>query len=1342
MLTFDIEALGDAPFLGGWDKKDGEAAELKSNDSNYRVWKPTVTPTADGGLRIYTKLDHIRGSAADDHMAIELTFDSLGRPVSGWVSVDLSGEADLPAQDLGTLASAIGGPKVGAVVAAATSVFEITYNFLSRDSGGRLIFPSVARSVVDIIGLYVGAGDDRLYGSAAGEVIEGGPGSDQIWGGGGDDTLLGGWDNQSFDAAMLQSYGLGGNDGHDILRGEGGNDRLVAGYGAETYDGGEGADTLDMTRLALNGGVTRTSLQPGGRLVYGSTAATIIGIENVLGTAIADDVQGSTDANRIEGLGGDDLLYGHGDNDTLLGGEGADRLHGGDGNDVLLGENGDDILDPGTGTDTIDGGTGTDTIDLGAQTGGAALALWRETGRIINVENLRGSIGGDTLEGDQNRNLIEGLAANDVLHGREGDDELNGGDADDVLHGGTGNDVLRGGAGADTAAFDAAAARVTVNLSIAAAQETGEGLDTLDSIDNLRGSGFGDTLTGNAAANVLAGGGGDDGLFGGDGNDVLEGGAGADTLEGGAGADTARFDGLSTDYSVTNNLDGSFTLTDLRAGTPDGTDVLRGIEFLEFDDGLFDIEPPDVTAYRSAGGEFMVNTQTTGDQTGSAIAQLADGRVLVSWYDKSTGSIRAQMFDEDSLPIGDERVLSTTPLLATNGDRSIMIEPLSDGGFLAIWQDSYAPPGSPFRGTSLIYTQRFDADGDAMGTERQVASGYGFYPVFSPQVAELSNGSHIIAYNGPTLPVGTFHAYFQILDPAGTPIATTQIVGASAFSIASLSGGGFVVSYAATVPNSGNSDVHFQRFDAQGIKLGSQFTVAATTGSEGNTATTALANGSFVVTWTEVAPVFQAPTVIKAQVFSADGARIGGEQTVSSRSGALSEPKITSLADGGFVISWSDPAGAPGDASGAVIGQVFDANGMKIGGEFLVNNQIGGAQADPAITGLADGGFMVSWTTAETTQDGSGTAIKARRFLAPGESIVGTELGETLTGSARGDSLTGAGGADVLLGAGGDDRLYGGDGNDDLRGGIGADVMFGGAGNDRYLIDHARDVAVEGEGGGIDTVLSTIDHVLGAHIENLVLRGPRRLIGTGNGLDNRITGDGGDDILKGLDGADILDGRAGADRMEGGTGDDLYLVNDAGDAVIERRDAGIDTVRSIIDYTLGDTVENLTLVGPTAIDGRGNRLDNVLKGGAGANRLTGLAGDDVLQGGGGDDVLSGGSGRDRLTGGGGADRFQFNTIEPSAERDTITDFRSGVDRIVLGAAAFDAIDGVPPSGQIRARAFVVGNAALTPDHHLIYNSRTGTLYYDADGSLDDHARVQIAVLEGAPTLTYADIFLI
>ncbi len=110
----------------------------------------------------------------------------------------------------------------------------------------------------------------------------------------------------------------------------------------------------------------------------------------------------------------------------------------------------------------------------------------------------------------------------------------------------------------------------------------------------------------------------------------------------------------------------------------------------------------------------------------------------------------------------------------------------------------------------------------------------------------------------------------------------------------------------------------------------------------------------------------------------------------------------------------------------------------------------------------------------------------------------------------------------------------------------------------------------------------------------------------------------------GTTGADILSGTIGADRLEGLTGNDTYVVNNAGDVVIETSILAteVDTVESSVHYTLGANIENLTLTGTAAINATGNNLNNILIGNAAANILNGGAGNDVMAGGIGDDVYT------------------------------------------------------------------------------------------------------------------------
>ena len=160
------------------------------------------------------------------------------------------------------------------------------------------------------------------------------------------------------------------------------------------------------------------------------------------------------------------------------------------------------------------------------------------------------------------------------------------------------------------------------------------------------------------------------------------------------------------------------------------------------------------------------------------------------------------------------------------------------------------------------------------------------------------------------------------------------------------------------------------------------------------------------------------------------------------------------------------------------------------------------------------------------------------------------------------------------------------------------------------------------------------------HVERLVLTGVALINGTGNDLDNIITGNSaanqligqaGNDTLNGGGGDDTLTGWSGADIMIGGLGNDTYFVENAGDAVTENLNQGIDTVSSRLAYTLPAHVENLILAGAVAINGTGNDLANSITGNAAINVLTGGAGNDTLNGAAGADGLVGGLGNDTYT---------------------------------------------------------------------------------------------------------------
>jgi Ca2+-binding RTX toxin-like protein len=268
----------------------------------------------------------------------------------------------------------------------------------------------------------------------------------------------------------------------------------------------------------------------------------------------------------------------------------------------------------------------------------------------------------------------------------------------------------------------------------------------------------------------------------------------------------------------------------------------------------------------------------------------------------------------------------------------------------------------------------------------------------------------------------------------------------------------------------------------------------------------------------------------------------------------------------------------------------------------------------------ADGTYEVEISVFDGTNTTVQTITITVNDVAP--AIIDGTSGDDDLGVDDGTTVEG----DTLNGLGGNDILDGGLGDDILDGGTGLDHMIGGEGGDTYYVDDAGDDVDETGESGSDTVISSIDYILGSSLENLTLSGAA-LNGTGNSSNNVITGNGEDNELSGLGGRDDLDGGDGADHMIGGNGNDTYVVDNAGDDVDEAGTTGNDTVYAEIDYALVSDVENLALIG-TAINGTGNSLDNAIDGNDEDNVLSGLGGADTIDGGEGADHMIGGNGDD------------------------------------------------------------------------------------------------------------------
>jgi serralysin len=389
----------------------------------------------------------------------------------------------------------------------------------------------------------------------------------------------------------------------------------------------------------------------------------------------------------------------------------------------------------------------------------------------------------------------------------------------------------------------------------------------------------------------------------------------------------------------------------------------------------------------------------------------------------------------------------------------------------------------------------------------------------------------------------------------------------------------------------------------------------------------------------------------------------------------------------------------------------------------------GGAGNDTLSGGVGNDSYV--YDSADTIVEAPGGGSDTIRSAVSYALAVANVENVLLTGSADVDAT-------------GDDQnnaLTGNSGANVLNGGAGDDAMAGGPGNDSYYVDSSGDTVIESIGGGAaDHVFSEVSFSLGANFEALTLIGPEAINGTGNALNNEIDGSGVDNLLSGGAGNDVLQGGRGEDVMMGGTGNDVYYVNrgdGAGlakngaeeDQVIEAAGAGNDTVHSTVySYLLDANVENLVLEG-VARRGYGNALDNELTGNDRNNFLFGAEGDDTLNG----DL-----GRDTLTGGTGNDAFVFDNLDGNIDR--VMDFVAGQDHMVLPLAAFAGIGAV---GAFDSSTFFSGVAPTAQDanDHLLYDSSSGALYYDDDGTGSD-AAVQFATLVSHPALTSADFLVV
>lgn len=438
-----------------------------------------------------------------------------------------------------------------------------------------------------------GAGNDQLarieqlVGSAFDDILSGDANDNTLTGGAGADTLdgRGGFDLVDYSGAPsavqvnLAVGAASGGEGsdtlvsieavlgtlfNDLITGDAANNVLIGNAGDDALDGGAGFDIANYQSASSAVTVNLAA----GTASGGAGNDTLARIEQLTGSAYADELIGDSADNILMGGIGNDMLDGGGGHDvasyqsasgpvvvnlaigTATGADGADtlisieRIHGSAYDDHLTGDAGENVLRGNGGDDRLDGGVG--SLDASDYTNApkavsANLALGTASGgdgtdTLIGIERLIGSAFADTLVGDAGPNAFIG----------------NGGD-----------DTIDGGLGVDTVDYSGATNAVTVSLWEYKSSGA-DGTDSLTGIEEVIGSAYADSLTGDSANNTFTGGGGDD------------------NLDGGNGLDFALYSSPKSSFTVVQY--GIKTLLIGSAAGSEGSDSLIRVERLMFPD--------------------------------------------------------------------------------------------------------------------------------------------------------------------------------------------------------------------------------------------------------------------------------------------------------------------------------------------------------------------------------------------------------------------------------------------------------------------------------------------------------------------------------------------------------------------------------------------------------------------------------------------------------------------------------------------------------------------------------------------------------------------------------------
>jgi Ca2+-binding RTX toxin-like protein len=556
---------------------------------------------------------------------------------------------------------------------------------------------------------------------------------------------------------------------------------------------------------------------------------------------------------------------------------------------------------------------------------------------------------------------------------------------------------------------------------------------------------------------------------------------------------------------------------------------------------------------------------------------------------------------------------------------------------------------------------------------RLLASGTTSGTQIDVDTAALDGGRFVVIFRSGQTTMRIFEADGTAV---GAPISTSPLSGSGPV-VAALGNGQFVAVASATASTGADvsgTSIRAQLFDSNGATVVSTFVVNTTTANnQSQPSIGVLTTGQFVVAWSDDGATADAiNTSINARIYNADGTAASAEFKVNAGSPSnLAASAITPLANGQFLVSYTlSPAGQLNERD--VVGRIFNANGTAASAEFRINTVTTGQQQDVELATLTDGRFVAVY------QSNATFGASAKVFNANGTvSIAEFQVNQTPDGlNFNVDVAALADGRFVITHTSSTSQtvratVYNSDGTVSVPEFEVEAVQWPFAKSSITALADGRFVVAVSDSD------DSTDYPVTAHIFD-----PRINTGSaaadvisGATLGDTLSGLGGSDTLNGLAGDDVLIGGAGADRLDGGAGTDgaSYLTSAARVAVNLatgdgfEADAAGDTLIGIENVTA--SAFNDSLVGSTAA----NVLDGVdgndlIYGNLGNDTILGGAGDDLVFGEQDNDLIYGFFGLDTLWGGGGND-----TLWGEANNDAL--FGEDGNDILLGDDGEDTLFG-------------------------------------------------------------------